>query len=609
MEDRDMKCYKKDYPRPQFVRDNWVNLNGTWDFGFDDANQGEKEKWYEKFPGELKIEVPFTYETKLSGIQDERRHDNIWYHKTITVDASKLTDNRLLIHFEGSDFHTKLWVNGAYAGDHKGGYARFSFDITELVKDGENELTVKVEDSFDIQQPRGKQRWIDENFGCWYVQTTGIWKTVWTEYVPKIRLDHVKMTPNLHDMALEIEYQIDAPESAMAGGNLMVVATVTFGDMLISKTMTVMTSDHTKTKIDVFHKTNGQANCGMEWGVRTWSPESPDLYDITFEVVSDGKILDTVGSYFAMREIRIDGSNILLNGHPLYQRLILDQGYWKDSHLTPPSEEALIEDIDKIHELGYNGLRKHQKTEDERFLYWCDVKGMLVWSEMAAAYEYSDKAVEEFTREWTEIVRQNYNHPCIITWTPVNESWGVSQVETDPMQQHFTEMLYHLTKSMDRYRPVIVNDGWEHTISDIITLHDYEEVGETFYKRYMEFKEQILTTEVYHSSSKSALANGFAYKGQPIIISEYGGIAFNNDDSGWGYGNKVNTKEDFIRRFDEITTAVKELPYCCGFCYTQVSDVQQEINGLMDMERNFKVDPKVIKEINERKVGYWRSYM
>ena len=609
MEDRDMKCYKKDYPRPQFVRDNWVNLNGTWDFGFDDANQGEKEKWYEKFPGELKIEVPFTYETKLSGIQDERRHDNIWYHKTITVDASKLTDNRLPIHFEGSDFHTKLWVNGVYAGDHKGGYARFSFDITELVKDGENELTVKVEDSFDIQQPRGKQRWIDENFGCWYVQTTGIWKTVWTEYVPKIRLDHVKMTPNLHDMALEIEYQIDAPESAMAGGNLMVVATVTFGDMLISKTMTVMTSDHTKTKIDVFHKTNGQANCGMEWGVRTWSPESPDLYDITFEVVSDGKILDTVGSYFAMREIRIDGSNILLNGHPLYQRLILDQGYWKDSHLTPPSEEALIEDIDKIHELGYNGLRKHQKTEDERFLYWCDVKGMLVWSEMAAAYEYSDKAVEEFTREWTEIVRQNYNHPCIITWTPVNESWGVSQVETDPMQQHFTEMLYHLTKSMDRYRPVIVNDGWEHTISDIITLHDYEEVGETFYKRYMEFKEQILTTEVYHSSSKSALANGFAYKGQPIIISEYGGIAFNNDDSGWGYGNKVNTKEDFIRRFDEITTAVKELPYCCGFCYTQVSDVQQEINGLMDMERNFKVDPAVIKGINERKVGYWRSYM
>ena len=301
--------------------------------------------------------------------------------------------------------------------------------------------------------------------------------------------------------------------------------------------------------------------------------------------------------------------DILLNGRPLYQRLILDQGYWGPSHLTPPSEEALIEDIDKIHALGYNGLRKHQKTEDERFLYWCDVKGMLVWSEVASAYQFSDYAVEEFSREWMEIVRQNYNHPCIITWTPFNESWGISKVETNRMEQHFTEAIYHLTKSFDKHRPVIVNDGWEHTVSDIITLHDYEEVGEILKQRYTEFKDEIMTTEVYHSNHKSAFANGYAYKGQPVIISEYGGIAFNNDDSGWGYGNKVNTKEDFIRRFDNITTAVKELPYVCGFCYTQVSDVQQEINGLMDIDRNFKVEPEVIKEINERKVGYWRSFM
>lgn len=596
-----MKCYKKDYPRPQFVRDNWENLNGTWDFGFDDENCGEKDKWFESFPGTQKIQVPFTYETKLSGIQDETRHDNVWYHRTITVDGGKLKDNRFFIHFEGSDFHTKLWVNGQYAGDHKGGYSRFSFDITELLKDGENTLTVKAEDSFDMQQPRGKQRWIDENFGCWYVQTTGIWKTVWTEYVPNIRLDKVKMTPNLHESALELEYEVEAPESVL-GESLMVVAAVSFADTLISKTMSVITSNHTAVKVDVFHRGKN----GLEWGVRTWSPESPDLYDISFQVVKDGTVVDSIDSYFAMREIRIDGPNILLNGHPLYQRLILDQGYWKDSHLTPPSEEALIEDIDKIHALGYNGLRKHQKTEDERFLYWCDVKGMLVWSEMAAAYQYSDNAVEEFTREWVEIVRQNYNHPCIITWTPINESWGVSQVETDRTQQHFTEMVYYLTKSLDKYRPVIVNDGWEHTISDIITLHDYEEAGETFYKRYTVFREQIFNTDVYHCIGKSAFANGFEYVGQPVIISEFGGIAFNNDDSGWGYGNKVNTKEEFVRRFDDITTAVKELPYCCGFCYTQVSDVQQEINGLMDMERNFKVDPEIIKEINERRVGYWR---
>lgn len=599
-----MKCYVKDYPRPQFVRDNWENLNGIWDFKFDDENCGEQEQWFKTFKSELTIQVPFTYETKLSGIQEESRHDNIWYHKTIQVDGTRLKKNNYIIHFEGSDFVTKLWVNGQYAGSHKGGYARFSFDITKLIKDGTNHLTVKVEDSFDMQQPRGKQRWINQNFGCWYVQTTGIWKTVWTEYVPKISLKQVKMTPNLEDYSLEVEYNVNIPEP-MLNGDFMVEAAVYFEGQLINKTLTSVMSEHIETKVDLFVKKPD----GMEWTVQTWSPEEPNLYDIEFSLINKGEIFDKAGSYFAMREIRIDGPNILLNGRPLYQRLILDQGYWEPSHLTPPSEDALIEDIDKIQALGYNGLRKHQKTEDERFLYWCDVKGMLVWSEAPATYQYSDYAVHEFTTEWLEIVRQNYNHPCIITWTPFNESWGISRVETKRTEQHFTEAIYHLTKSIDKCRPVIVNDGWEHTVSDIITLHDYEEAGEVLKARYTEYQNEIMTTEVYHSNHKSAFANGYQYKGQPVIISEYGGIAFNNDDSGWGYGNKVNTKEEFIQRFDSITTAVKELPYVCGFCYTQVSDVQQEINGLMDIERNFKVEPETIREINERKIGCRRSYM
>ena len=599
-----MKCYVKDYPRPQFVRDNWENLNGIWDFKFDDENCGEQEQWFKTFKSELTIQVPFTYETKLSGIQEESRHDNIWDHKTIQVDGTRLKKNNYIIHFEGSDFVTKLWVNGQYAGSHKGGYARFSFDITKLIKDGTNHLTVKVEDSFDMQQPRGKQRWINQNFGCWYVQTTGIWKTVWTEYVPKISLKQVKMTPNLEDYSLEVEYNVNIPEP-MLNGDFMVEAAVYFEGQLINKTLTSVMSEHIETKVDLFVKKPD----GMEWTVQTWSPEEPNLYDIEFSLINKGEIFDKAGSYFAMREIRIDGPNILLNGRPLYQRLILDQGYWEPSHLTPPSEDALIEDIDKIQALGYNGLRKHQKTEDERFLYWCDVKGMLVWSEAPAAYQYSDYAVHEFTTEWLEIVKQNYNHPCIITWTPFNESWGISRVETKRTEQHFTEAIYHLTKSIDKCRPVIVNDGWEHTVSDIITLHDYEEAGEVLKARYTEYQNEIMTTEVYHSNHKSAFANGYQYKGQPVIISEYGGIAFNNDDSGWGYGNKVNTKEEFIQRFDSITTAVKELPYVCGFCYTQVSDVQQEINGLMDIERNFKVEPETIREINERKIGCRRSYM
>lgn len=597
-----MKCYVKDYPRPQFVRNNWENLNGSWEFRFDDENIGERDGWFSNFAGERKIEVPYTYETNLSGIGDQTRHDNIWYARKISVNAERLEKENYVIHFEGSDYVTKLWVNGAFAGRHQGGYARFSFDITDLLKDGENELVVKVEDSFDIRQPRGKQRWSDQSFECWYVQMTGIWKTVWTEYVPKVRVENVKMTPNFEEGSLELEFDVKAPES-LWDGSLLVETEVSFEGQFINRVCAAVTAEHVYTKVDMKCRQNG-----FEWLIKPWSPEKPDLYDVAFRLMKNGEELDVIGSYCAMREIRIDGPNILLNGRPLYQRLILDQGYWKDSYLTPPSEEALIEDIDKIQALGYNGLRKHQKTEDERFLYWCDVKGMLVWSEMASAYEFSDYAVEVFTREWLEIVKQNYNHPCIITWTPFNESWGISRVETKQEQQHFTEAVYYLTKSVDKNRPVIVNDGWEHTISDILTLHDYEEAGEVLKQRYMNCKDEIFTTDVYHSSHKSAMANGYKYIGQPVIISEFGGIAFNNDDSGWGYGNKVNTKEEFVKRFDEITTAVKELPYVCGYCYTQVTDVQQEINGLMDIDRNYKVEPEIIREINERQVGYWRVF-
>lgn len=590
-----MKAMIKDYPRPQFVRPNWQNLNGSWDFAFDDQNQGEAETWYNTFPLGQTIQVPFTYETKLSGIQDETRHDNVWYSRTITVTAADL-EQTVLLHFEGSDYTTKLWVNGQHAGSHTGPYARFSFDITNLLTEGENMLTVKVEDSADEQQPRGKQRWQPDNFGCWYVQTTGIWKTVWLETRPRTALDYAKITPVLSEKRIALEVDVAA---AKYDASLTVEAVVSFDGTFINSVRMPVRQRHMTTSIDVF------STAVDDWGIRTWAPQHPDLYDLTLILREGDTIIDTVDSYFGMREIRIDGQNILLNGAPLYQRLILDQGYWKDSHLTPPDEQALITDIERIQALGYNGVRKHQKVEDERFLYWCDVKGMLVWSEVGAAYLFSDYAVSEFTRQWMEIVRQQYNHPSIITWTPFNESWGVSAIKTNYCQQVFTESIYYLTKAFDPNRPVIVNDGWEHTISDIITLHDYEASGEEFLKRYTEFKEEILESEVYHSGSKSAFADGYGYQGQPILISEFGGIAFNNDDSGWGYGDKVQTEEAFIARFDSITTAIKELPYCCGYCYTQVTDVQQEINGLMDIDRNYKVNVDAIHEINLRPVGIY----
>ncbi|MDR1419021.1 MAG: glycoside hydrolase family 2 [Treponema sp.] len=588
-----MKCYQPHYPRPQFVRDknSWENLNGSWDFAFDDKNEGIGAAWFRSFPLGKKIQVPFTFETPASGIGESARHDVVWYRREIAARPAR--GGRTLIHFEGCDYNTRLWVNGTFAGSHDGGYARFSFDITSLLSDGKNGIAVRVEDSFDVAQPRGKQRWKDENFDCWYVQTTGIWKTVWLEFVPEKRIDSVKMTPLVREEKIDLEFLVDAP----CGSGLELEAEISFGDKYIASVSVPVSARRVKTGVHLL------APGVYEWGVFTWTPGHPHLYDIVFRLLENGTIIDEVRSYFGMREIRIDGSNILLNGTPLYQRLILDQGYWKESHLTPPDEEALKKDIDGIMAMGYNGVRKHQKIEDEKFLYWADVKGLLVWSEMAAAYLYGDDAVTMFTREWMEVVRQNYNHPSIITWTPFNESWGVPRIKTDRQQQHFTEAIYHLTKSYDKYRPVIVNDGWEHTVSDIITLHDYEEKGDDFLERYGEYLEEILDNLIYHSTTKSAFSDGFKYRGQPVIISEFGGIAFNNGKPGWGYGNKVNTKEEFTRRFDAITTAIKKTDAVCGYCYTQVTDVQQEINGLMDADRNFKIEPGIIKEINERKVS------
>ena len=583
-----MKHYIPDYPRPQLVRTDWVNLNGKWDFAFDDAVAGEKLGWQKGFTKQYDIEVPFTYETKLSGIGIQEPHEHIWYQKTLNV---KKHDGRVLLHFEGSDYHTRAFVNGQFVGEHFGGYARFTFDITNFVNEGENQLVVHIEDSFSRNQPRGKQRWIPENFSCFYVQTTGIWKSVWLEYAPETYIKSLKITPQMESESVRIEAEISSMQPGM-----VVEAIASFKDKEAGRTAVSVKDGLAVLEVGVECRTVHQ------WGVMKWSPNNPNLYDLDLTLSIEGETLDTVGSYFGMREVSIKGDRVLLNGAVLYQRLILDQGYWKDSDLTPPSEAALIEDIDKIMALGYNGVRKHMKVEDERFLYWADVKGLLVWSEFPATYTFTDEAVQNFTREWMEVVRQNYNHPAIITWTPFNESWGVPMIDTDKTQQKFTESIYYLTKSFDAMRPVITNDGWRHTISDIVTLHDYEESGEFFLKYYTEHKDAFLENErPYHAGGQFyAFADGYKYQGQPIIISEYGGIAFNNGEEGWGYGNKVADKEAFIKRFDAITSAVKALDYCCGFCYTQVSDVQQEINGLMDMERNFKIDPEIIAEINKR---------
>ena len=575
----------KNYPRPQFVRDSWLSLNGKWKFVFDDENVGEEKQFFNKFPNFNEILVPFTYETKMSGINDEKVHENIWYSNDININVEK--DKNIILHFEGSDFVTKLWINGNYVGMNIGGYHRFSFDITKFIVDGKNNFTIKVEDSLSKVQPRGKQRYKNESFKCWYIQTTGIWKTIWIESVSKNHIVSVKNTPDYDNKNIEIELVTNISEKDIT--NFEIETEILFDNKIVNSKKQIIEDKILKYNVNIYGVENNDE-------INFWSPENPNLYDINYKLYYKGNIIDEVSSYFGIRKISIENSKIFLNNKELYLKMILDQGYWPDSHLTPPSEEAIIKDINIVKKYGYNGIRKHQKIEDERFLYYCDINGILVWSEMANCYEFNDKSIEYFMNEWIKVVKQNYNHPSIITWVPINESWGIPNVSVQKNEQNFANSLYYITKSIDKTRPVISNDGWEHTISDIITIHDYKQDPELLYNEYNDDNLDVLNNRRAYNTIHKLFSENYVYNGQPIIMSEYGGITLNSD-KGWVYGNPVKSEKEFLDRFEKLNDAIRKTKYICGYCYTQLTDVQQESNGLVYDDRNDKFSSEIINKI------------
>ena len=616
------------YPRPQMVREAWISLDGEWRFSFDDRDAGEREKWFScsedaDAKSSRTICVPYSYETEKSGISDGQVHPVVWYWRTVTIPGCTDQESsgeagkkrRYLLHFDGCDYRTKVWINGSYIGSHTGGYARFTFDVGRLQAGDTLNICVRAEDRLSEEQMRGKQRWLAENYGCWYVQTTGIWKSVWMEPVGDsgevcdAYIQYIKTTPDIHRKELELEADITGwrvqaqsgqpqDEKRQGMSHLSAQCTVSYQGAVISRTTVPVQQGRISARLPVYDTAAG------EWGIALWSPDSPHLYDLEIVLICGGTSVDRVTSYFGMREIRTEGANVLLNGQPLFQKLILYQGYRTDSGLTNCRDEDILDDIGKIREMGFNGLRIHQKTESERFLYWCDVKGLLVWAEAPSFYRFSDRAAADFAREWEEIVRQHYNHPSIITWTPLNESWGVPDIKTDRRQQDFSRMVYYMTKMFDPVRPVIGNDGWEHTESDIITLHDYEEDGVQMQKKYLNKMAEILSGKFYHNNYRSAFAEGFSYHGQPVIISECGGAAFaEKGEKDWGYGRSVKDGEEFLARFREVTVGIRGIPEVCGYCYTQFTDVQQEKNGLLTEDRRYKVSPELIRAVNEAPAG------
>ena len=579
-----MKYERNEYPRPQFKRDKWMKLNGEWEFEFDDDNDGAKRGLYK---GETtlkdKINVPFSYQYSASGIGDKSQHDTVWYRRKFVVEK----DKRALLCFNASDYETDVWINGKHAVNHKGGFTPFKADITELLEDGENVIVVRCSDGQETFYPRGKQNWRKEPFSCFYIPNTGIWQSVWIEYFDGDCVDFYKFEPDVDNRVIIGEIQ------TLYGKACLAEITVSFKDEIVKKQTITLDGKLTEFMIKL------SDNDHFAFADMLWSPEKPNLLYIDIKLFAEGKALDLAHTRLGLRKFSVDGGGkICINSRPVFQRLVLDQGYWEQSGLTPPSTEALKKDIEQSKAMGFNGARKHQKFEDPYYYYYAEELGFLTWCEMPSAYKFCAEEVQAIVGEWMAIVCEARNFTSNICYVPLNESWGVSAISTNTAQQQFAKSLYFLTKALDGTRLISTNDGWDNIEeSDILSIHDY------LIKNTSEFAVKYKRGEYdgLNPQGWQLFADGHKYRGQPVLLTEFGGIAFAKDSVGkaWGYGSGAVSNEEFYDRLKELTDGIS-LTEFQGYCYTQLTDVQQEINGLLYADHTPKTDINRLKEIFER---------
>lgn len=578
-----MTGLRNEYPRPQFVRQEWVHLNGEWDFRFEDEN------WQ-------KITVPFVFQSKLSGIGCNRMCDRVSYRRRFSVPES-WKGKEILINFGAVDYECKVYINGMYQGCHVGGNTGFSFNITDALNWTDEEINVEVFDPCEDETiPRGKQYWLKDPDAIWYTRTTGIWQSVWLEPVERDRIERIKFTPDIDLGVVRIDYDHTGnPE------NYVLDIRITMDKIEVASISVNHPENKGTITVDVFD--NQIMRTSTHNGGWCWSPDNPRLFDVEMILRRDEEVADRVGSYFGMRKIHIDEGMVYLNNRPFYQKLILDQGYWKESLMTAACDEDFKRDIMLAKELGFNGCRKHQKTEDPRFLYWADRIGYIVWEEIGSCAQFSSDAVRRTAIEWMEVVERDYNHPCILAWVPLNESWGVPYISVNRQQQAFSQALYHLLKSLDDTRLVVGNDGWEMTETDVCAIHNYahgnkdDRVSHMRYAKSLSCQEELLHT---YTAGRKIFVDGWKYGGQPILLTEFGGISFEEkNEKAWGY-TCIQTSEEFENEYKRILDAIDASECIAGFCYTQLTDVEQETNGFLTFDRKPKVNVDVIRKINER---------
>ena len=566
--------YRTEHPKPQFQRDNWMNLNGPWQFEIDHGNSGEARGMYDPaIQLSRTINVPFCPESKLSGVEYKDFMYSVWYKRSVTLTAEQV-QGRVVLHFGAVDYLATLYINGKKVGTHKGGYVSFAFDITDYVVEGENVITLHAEDDTRNRLiPYGKQCPLYYSAGCSYTRTTGIWQTVWLEFTPKTYIKKVKFYPDADagNGALSVHAEL------VGKGNFTVQASFE------GKPMGTVTLANVQ----------GYVVATLELAEKhLWELGKGGLYDLTLTFGED-----TVNSYFGLRSILYTDKKFYLNGKSVFQRTILDQGFYPDGVYTAPSDEELIADIDRSMAMGFNGARLHEKVFEERFLYHADRKGYLVWGEYpnwGLDHSYSD-AIYGILPEWLEEVDRDFNHPSIIGWCPFNETWDKNG------RKQFDDLLalvYQATKAADPTRPCIDTSGNFHVVTDVYDLHDYTQDVEEFAKHYADITEEDGLN--FHSSFK----NRQKYDRKlPFFLSEYGGIRWTEDQAGWGYGQAPQSAEEFLNRLKGLTDVLLDNPHIMGLCYTQLTDVEQEQNGLYTYDRKPKFDPALIYPIFARKAA------
>lgn len=586
---------RPEHPRPDFMRDSFYNLNGAWEFAFDDENVGLKEGWYnpsKKF--DKTITVPFCYQSAASGIgPTDKIHPIMWYRRKFTLPA-EMQGRSILMNFGAVDYEAMVYVNGMAVGGHKGGYTPFQLDVTPFLTEGENDLCVRVVDMPDPIQPRGKQYWKEGLFACLYTASSGIWQTVYLEAASDLRIDYIHITPDIDKGLASVEILLNS----VPHRKVTLALEVKLENKEIRRVVTTTVNRNVTVAIDMDTR-------DTFYPVALWSPDNPCLYDLRVQLLDEDLQLDQVDTYFGMRKVEVRDSVVYLNNDRIYQKLVLDQGYWPDTMITPPSDEAIREDLEWTKKFGFNGARKHQKIEDPRYYYWADKMGVLVWGELPSAFAFTDESVENLTVTMQEFIRRDFNHPSIIAWVPLNESWGVPQIISNKRQQNTASMLYYLTKAADGTRICSGNDGWEQMHTDVCGLHDYNSTKEVLKKHFAD-RDFI---EKNTCDGRRAYADGYMPTGkEAFMVTEYGGIAFANiglqGELGgmetWGYHGKESDEEAFFARYEACTEAITEIPFCQGYCYTQLTDIMQEINGLLMPDRKPKVNIERVRRINQK---------